>query len=262
MHHGERQTLLLPDPPAPVWAELLLFGRVSSPQTGLSLPSVQWCRSLEIAIQCKVLKQCMELRAVSTSQNAPPVSLSVFYQSLCPAWRRFLSQQLFPTWTMLQDILNVHLVPYSASKELPSELFVPCQRLEPECSVNMIEACVGELAGASGLEIINCMESSADVLSAAPLCLRLYSPAVSWTSLQSCVNGSRGPQLVNRSRAAVQALSPAPTHLPWVTFDGEYSAEHQDRAMSSLFTLVCELYQGIKPPVCTGAPVHLDRGYC
>ncbi|XP_072294365.1 gamma-interferon-inducible lysosomal thiol reductase [Eucyclogobius newberryi] len=245
---------------------LLLFGQscsaVSHPKPSCRYPPSQWCRSLEIAIQCKVLKQCMELRAVSLPQNAAPVSLSVFYQSLCPAWRSFLSQQLFPTWAMLQDILSVHLVPYSATKELPSEAFVPCQREEPECSVNMIQACVVELTGVSGLEIISCMESAADVLSAARPCLRLLAPALPWASLQSCVNGSRGPLLVNRSSAAARALSPAPAHLPWVTFDGEFSEEHQDRAMSSLFTLVCELYQGIKPPACTGIRVHLDRGYC
>ncbi|XP_033820673.1 gamma-interferon-inducible lysosomal thiol reductase [Periophthalmus magnuspinnatus] len=250
----------------PLSLVLLLCGHscsvVSHPKPSCRYPPSQWCRSLEIAIQCKVLKQCMELRAVAPPPNAAPVSVSVFYQSLCPAWRHFLSQQLFPTWTMLRDILSVHLVPYSASKDVPSESFVPCQRQEPECSVNMIEACVVELTGASGLEIISCMESSADVVSAARACLHLYAPALSWASVQSCVNGSRGPLLVNRSGAAARALSPAPSHLPWVTFNGVYTDEQQDRAMSSLFTLVCQLYQGIKPPVCTGVPVHLDRGYC
>lgn len=71
----------------------------------------------------------------------------------------------------------------------------------------------------------------------------------------------------------------------------EYSVENEDKAMSSLFRFICQLYkvrtsslmfedisfesadiivvslldvcfQGIKPPVCTGVPVRLDRGFC
>lgn len=114
----------------------------------------------------------------------------------------------------------------------------------------------------SAFEVVACMESSADVLTAARPCLQLLAPTASWSSVQSCVNGSEGLQLMTRNAQLYSALSPAPAHLPWVTFNGEYSEENQDRAMSSLFTLVCQLYQGIKPPVCTGIPVHLDRGYC
>uniref|UniRef100_A0A8C6WQP0 Gamma-interferon-inducible lysosomal thiol reductase n=1 Tax=Neogobius melanostomus TaxID=47308 RepID=A0A8C6WQP0_9GOBI len=192
---------------------LCLFGlshsAVAHPKPSCRYPPSQWCRSLEIAIQCKVLKQCMELRAVTPQQNAPPVSLSVFYQSLCPAWRRFLSQQLFPTWTMLRDILTVHLVPYSSSEDVPSTWFFPCQPGEPECTTNMIEACVVQLTGSSALEIINCMESAADVLTAARPCLHLYAPALSWSFVQSCVNGSRGPQLMTRNTGLARALTPA-----------------------------------------------------
>uniref|UniRef100_A0AAV2KW45 Gamma-interferon-inducible lysosomal thiol reductase n=1 Tax=Knipowitschia caucasica TaxID=637954 RepID=A0AAV2KW45_KNICA len=192
---------------------------MTHPKPACRYPPSQWCHSLEIAVQCKVLKQCMELRALRP-QNAPLVSVSVFYRSLCPAWRRFLVHQLFPTWSMLQDILRVHLVPYSSSKGAPSDWFVPCQPEDPECSVNMIESCVLELSGGSGLEVVSCMETSADVLSAARSCVRLFAPSVSWAAVQSCVSGSRGPLLVNQSISATRALSPSPSHLPWVTING------------------------------------------
>uniref|UniRef100_A0A3B3ZWI8 Gamma-interferon-inducible lysosomal thiol reductase n=1 Tax=Periophthalmus magnuspinnatus TaxID=409849 RepID=A0A3B3ZWI8_9GOBI len=190
----------------------------------------------------QVLKQCMELRAVAPPPNAAPVSVSVFYQSLCPAWRHFLSQQLFPTWTMLRDILSVHLVPYSASKVRDAAT----TSAAPPTDAARKRHCHFSHRLSQNY-IISCMESSADVVSAARACLHLYAPALSWASVQSCVNGSRGPLLVNRSGAAARALSPAPSHLPWVTFNGVYTDEQQDRAMSSLFTLVCQLYQ-VTPP--------------
>ncbi|XP_059197340.1 gamma-interferon-inducible lysosomal thiol reductase-like [Centropristis striata] len=235
----------------------------SHPKPACRYPPSQWCRSLEIAIQCHVQKQCMEVNATRTSRAVPPVSVTLYYESLCPACRSFITQQLFPTWTMLQDIMAVTLVPYGNAKEIPSgNSPFTCQHGEAECRGNMMEACIIHLTGHSAFHIINCMEASADVLSAAQPCLQLFSPSVSWSRVDSCLNGALGHQLIHANAAKTRALGPAHTHVPWVTFNGEYTEENEDRAMSSLFTLVCQLYKGVKPPACTGAPVRLNRGFC
>ncbi|KAG7269133.1 hypothetical protein CRUP_016978 [Coryphaenoides rupestris] len=59
-----------------------------------------------------VQKQCMELKATRASPSRPPVDVTVYYDSLCPGCRGFLTQRLFPAWTMLQDIMTLTLVPY------------------------------------------------------------------------------------------------------------------------------------------------------
>ncbi|XP_028259850.1 gamma-interferon-inducible lysosomal thiol reductase-like [Parambassis ranga] len=237
---------------------------MSHPKPACRYPPSQWCRSLEIAIQCKVQKQCMELNAIRPNQTVPPVSVTLYYESLCPACRGFITQQLFPTWTMLQDIMAVTLVPFGNAKEVPAaDAPFTCQHGEPECTGNMVEACVIHLTGQSlAFHIIYCMESSADVLSAAQPCLQLYAPSVSWSSVESCVKGSLGYELMHANAVMTRALNPAHTHVPWVTFNGEYTEDNEDRAMSSLFSLICKLYKGVKPPACTGAPVRLDRSLC
>ncbi|XP_047443759.1 gamma-interferon-inducible lysosomal thiol reductase [Mugil cephalus] len=236
----------------------------SHPKPSCHYPPSQWCRSLEIAIQCKVQKQCMEVSATRPQQAVPPVSVTLYYESLCPACRIFITQQLFPTWTMLQDIMAVTLVPYGNAMEVPTANSpFTCQHGEPECTGNMIEACIIHLTGHStAFHIIYCMESSSDVLNASKPCLQLYAPSVSWSSVDSCVKGSLGRQLMHANAIMTRALYPAHTHVPWVTFNGEYTDENEDRAMSSLFRLVCELYKGVKPPACTGALVQLDRSFC
>lgn len=64
----------------------------------------------------QVQKQCMEVRATRLNTAVPPVAVTLYYESLCPACRMFITQQLFPTWTMLHDIMTVTLVPYGNAK--------------------------------------------------------------------------------------------------------------------------------------------------
>ncbi|XP_058495259.1 gamma-interferon-inducible lysosomal thiol reductase-like [Solea solea] len=250
----------------PVFLFLCIDSRgsgMSHPKPACRYPPSQWCRSLEIAIECKVQKQCMEVNATRPKQDVPPVSLTLYYESLCPACRVFITQQLFPTWTMLQDIMSVTLVPYGNAKEIPSgNSPFTCQHGEPECRGNIIEACIIHLTRHSALHIIYCMESAANVLSAAQSCLQLYAPAVSWSSVDSCVTNGLGDRLMHANAAMTRALKPPHTHVPWVTFNGEYTEENEDMAMSSLFHLICQLYKGVKPPACNGARVRLDRSFC
>uniref|UniRef100_A0A672GAI3 Gamma-interferon-inducible lysosomal thiol reductase n=1 Tax=Salarias fasciatus TaxID=181472 RepID=A0A672GAI3_SALFA len=192
----------------------------------------------------QVQKQCMEVKAIRPIQAVPPVSVTLYYESMCPSCRVFITQQLFPTWTMLQDIMAITLVPFGNTKIPSVNPVFACQHGQPECRGNMIEACVIHLTGNNlAFHIIYCMESSADVLSAAQPCLQLYAPSVSWSAVDSCVKGGLGYQLMEANAAMTRALNPTHKQVPWVTFNGEYTVAHEDKAMSSLFHLVCQLYK-------------------
>ncbi|KAJ3598902.1 hypothetical protein NHX12_032865 [Muraenolepis orangiensis] len=220
-----------------------------------------WCSSLQIAIECQVQKQCMELRATGPAPGRPLLVVTLYYDSLCPGCRVFLTQQLYPTWTLLKDIMTITLVPYTRELQSATSPF-SCQHGGAECNTNMMEACILHLAGDASTHIINCMESSGNALHAARPCVEQYWPAGSWAGVEGCVGGGRGLQLIRGHARRTLELDPAHTHLPWITFDGEHSEEMQDKALSSLFHLVCDLYKGGKPPVCTGALVKLDRSLC
>ncbi|KAM6962508.1 gamma-interferon-inducible lysosomal thiol reductase [Aplochiton taeniatus] len=235
----------------------------SKPKPTCKYPPSQWCRSLEIAIECGVQKQCLELNATRPNPSVPPVEVTVFYESLCPGCRAFITHQLFPTWAMLHDIMTVNLVPYGNAQEIPSgNAPFTCQHGEFECHSNMIEACVIHLAGHSAFDVIYCMESAANVTNAGQPCLLLYAPSVTWEEISNCEKGEQGYKLMHYYADMTKDLSPAHTHVPWITFNGEYSVEFEDKAMSSLFKLVCQLYKGGQPPACTGAQKKLDRSFC
>ncbi|XP_053491594.1 gamma-interferon-inducible lysosomal thiol reductase [Ictalurus furcatus] len=239
-----------------------IFKKCQTDSHSCGYPPSLWCSSLEIAVECGVQKQCMELNATRPVPSSPPVEVSVYYESFCPGCRTFLTGQLFPTWTMLGDIMRVHLVPYGNAKELPEQNLFSCQHGKLECQANMIEACILNVTGHAAFPVIYCMESSSDVINAAQPCLQLYAPSVEWGTVESCMRGSLGHRLMHENALKTQALRPQHTHVPWVTFNGLYRDDWEDKAMSTLFNLICKLYKGIKPPTCTGAPTKLDQSFC
>ncbi|KAK3533847.1 hypothetical protein QTP70_032963 [Hemibagrus guttatus] len=260
-----------------VFVFLFIFEKCQTDSRSCGYPPSQWCRSLEIATECgffkanftfavfpglKVLKQCMELNVTRPDPSVPPVDVAVYYDSLCPGWRTFLTGQLFPTWTMLRDIMRLILVPYGNAKKLPDQKVFSCQHGKPEWQANMLEACILNVTGHSAFLIVHCVESSSDVINAAQPCVWLYALSVEWGTVESCMRGSLGHRLMHENMMKTLALGPQRTHVPWVTFNGVYTPEWEDKAMSSLFNLVCKLYRGIKPPTCAGSLKKLDQGFC
>lgn len=244
---------------------LLLFTAFVSVVASLSLPCKYppsvWCSSVEIATECGVLRQCFGLN----NTNADAVEVALYYESLCPGCRGFLAAQLFPTWIMLQDIMKVQLVPYGNAQESfdGKEYHFICQHGEEECLGNMIETCILNTVdfGTAFLTLF-CMEASADVVKSGEACLGLYSPKTTWDSIMTCVKGDVGNKLMHENAVKTEGLKPAHEYVPWITVNGEHTEDLQDKAMSSLFNLVCSLYKGEKPPACTPAVQKKSRSYC
>ncbi len=45
-------------------------------------------------------------------QSASPVTLDVYYESLCPDSRRFLVNQLAPSWNKISSFTQLRLIPF------------------------------------------------------------------------------------------------------------------------------------------------------
>ncbi|KAG8014059.1 Gamma-interferon-inducible lysosomal thiol reductase [Nibea albiflora] len=202
-----------------------------------SYPPSKWCSSLEAAVQCGVLKECLLSNFTKSHQKVDTVEVGLYYESLCPGCRQFLSLMLFPTWVMLGDIMDVKLVPYGNA-----------------------QTCLLHMTGAA-FPVIFCMESSGDVIKMAKNCMEVYAPDLKWESLMGCVNGDQGMQLMHQNALATQGLKPPHEYVPWVTINGEHTDELQDKAMDSLYTLVCSMYKGPKIPAC-GQSQKAYKSYC
>ncbi|XP_033993248.1 gamma-interferon-inducible lysosomal thiol reductase [Trematomus bernacchii] len=241
-----------------VWLNVQYGGCAFS--SSCSLPPSKWCSSLDSAIQCGVLKQCLLSNFTRSHQTADQVEVGLYYESLCPGCRLFLTQMLLPTWVLLEEIMSVTLVPYGNAQEknVGGKYVFECQHGEQECLGNMIETCLLNMTDASAAyETIHCMESADDVISAAKSCVDLFSPELKWESIDSCVNGDKGNQLMHQNALKTQALNPPHKYVPWITVNGAHTDDLQDKASTSLFSLVCSMYKGPKPAACGGS----QRGF-
>ncbi|XP_068020978.1 gamma-interferon-inducible lysosomal thiol reductase isoform X2 [Melanerpes formicivorus] len=131
---------------------------------GCDYPAHLWCSSWEIAVACQVESRCANL----SRPAAPPVELTLFYESLCPACRWFLVQQLFTTWLLLPaEALSITLVPYGNAEErnVSGKWQFQCQHGPEECLGNMIETCLMHEAKnfSSYFPVIFCLESGSSV---------------------------------------------------------------------------------------------------
>ncbi|XP_062483552.1 gamma-interferon-inducible lysosomal thiol reductase isoform X2 [Pezoporus occidentalis] len=201
-------------------------------------PARLWCRSPDVAAAC----QAPGPGAHPSHPAAAPVELSLFYESLCPACRRFLVQQLFTAWLLLPpEALSITLVPYGNAQT--------CLMHEAK---NF----------STYFPVIFCLESGSSVTQTLEACLQVYAPQLDGTRIAACVQGDTGAALMHRNAQLTEALDPPHQYVPWVVVNGKHTDELQEEAEASLLGLICRLYQGEKPEACGSSRTPEARPRC
>ncbi|XP_061330735.1 gamma-interferon-inducible lysosomal thiol reductase [Pezoporus flaviventris] len=242
---------------------LLAPGLGAAPAACHRDPARLWCRSPDVAAAC----QAPGPGAHPSHPAAAPVELSLFYESLCPACRRFLVQQLFTAWLLLPpEALSITLVPYGNAQERneSGKWEFKCQHGPEECLGNMIETCLMHEAKnfSTYFPVIFCLESGSSVTQTLEACLQVYAPQLDGTRIAACVRGDTGAALMHRNAQRTEALDPPHQYVPWVVVNGKHTDELQEEAEASLLGLICRLYQGEKPEACGSSRTPEARPRC
>merc|ERR1712226_1261963 len=87
---------------------------------------------------------CVLGMAATRHVSHPTVKITVFYESLCPDSKRFVTEQLYPAWGKFGQSLRVSLKPFGKAKvwQTESGWNFTCQHGPQECRGNKLQACV------------------------------------------------------------------------------------------------------------------------
>lgn len=194
--------------------------------------------------------------ASSFLDSVPKVDVALYYESLCPDCQLFIRQQLYPTYLKIGDIFNLTLVPYGNAEETKrgDKWVFQCQHGPNECLGNLIETCAISLLKniSVSFPFVHCfevtIERSGDPKSVAEHCAK--SSGIDYAPIEACVNGPQGNELEHEMAQKTDALEPQHEYVPWVTINGKHTEKIQKEAENNLLKLVCEYYEGPKPPAC------------
>ena len=187
----------------------------------------------------------------STAQQAQPVNISLYFESLCGGCQYFIKNQYYPAFKSIGSIMNVHLIPYgnAEEKEQGGKWVFTCQHGKEECIGNVIETCAIHLYPkvSDYFPFIHCIETS-NILprTAAPICAQKL--GLDYSKIQSCANSDLGNKLEHEMALKTETLDPPNQYVPWITVEGVHTEKIQNEAEDDLVGLICKTYKGSSKP--------------
>lgn len=242
-----------------------------------------WCQNRDTAVFCGVLELCklqwsskdknlqsddQKLRfqpsslgsnAIQTDSNtvdAAPVTVSLYYESLCPGCKQVILQQLYPTYQSLRGtgILKINLVPYGNARQryYGGSWIFTCQHGPAECTGNVMEACAIKYMADDEkyVPFVHCLEQYGPTLVNGRYCAGLV--GVDFNPISRCTYGAEGNSLEHEMGVKTESLNPPHQYVPWLTMNGVHTSEIQDALSSNMLSYVCAAYTGTKPEACSG----------
>ncbi|RWS05992.1 hypothetical protein B4U79_05208 [Dinothrombium tinctorium] len=147
------------------------------------------------------------------------VNISLYYETYCPFCRKFVTEQLYPTYVAVGEIMNIELVPYGNAQHREFKngtIQFECQHGPSECVANMIHACVINLVKDMKLimPFINCMESQEDPASSAKLCCEKV--GIDYDRINRCQNSEQGQKFLLSEGIKTEKFQPPIPGVPFI----------------------------------------------
>ncbi|XP_068248939.1 gamma-interferon-inducible lysosomal thiol reductase-like [Palaemon carinicauda] len=199
----------------------------------------------------------ISLLAVRSAIGADPVKVSVYYECLCSDSRNFVIKQLHPVWRDLKDIMTLDINTYGKANDTAhgEGYAFHCQHGPAECEGNMMLTCAKNyLSEAQYMDFSACIMESFISTRAEELCAELI--GIDSTPIHNCWNSVDGQMLLHEVGEIERTLDPPLTYVPWILINDVYTEEQRIAAEADLRGVICNAYQGEKPPQCLVAPYH------
>ncbi|KAG0412728.1 hypothetical protein HPB47_010119 [Ixodes persulcatus] len=187
------------------------------------------------------------------------VNVTLFYESMCPYSREFITDQLYPTYELLRDYMVVVLVPFGNghidNKTLrngKTYVSITCQHGVNECKGNKIEACAIKKYKMTSLWLpfVACMSRFPDPYKQGKMCADSFH--LEWPAVGQCADGKEGQDLLYQMGRLTEDHRPPIKYVPYIDFDGVHDQKAEDEARGNLLGVVCKKLGEVKPKVCYG----------
>uniref|UniRef100_A0A2C9WM42 Saposin A-type domain-containing protein n=1 Tax=Manihot esculenta TaxID=3983 RepID=A0A2C9WM42_MANES len=159
--------------------------------------------------------------------NPEKVSLSLYYETLCPYCRNFIVDPLAKAInTDLMTILDLEMVPWGNAMILPNTSIL-CQHGEDECYLNTIHACVINIwpDPIKHFNLIQCIEEQSSAIglgNGADASYNICAKQLGFPAkpIKYCYESGRGRQLLLQYGSKTDNLNPPHRYVPWVVVNG------------------------------------------
>nr|XP_027232219.1 GILT-like protein 1 [Penaeus vannamei] len=180
---------------------------------------------------------------------APPVTISAYLESLCPDSARFVTEQLYPAWLHLREILALDINFYGKAQTAPRPggYVFACQHGPGECEGNMMLTCAKKhIPGEDRyMAFVNCVMRELAGVRAGYMCAQEV--GVSYQDIANCLNSLEGESLLHQVGEKQRRLNVSISYVPLIFVNKDLLNEVE----TNLGNQVCEAYRGLKPANCS-----------
>ncbi|CAH0730492.1 unnamed protein product, partial [Brenthis ino] len=192
--------------------------------------------------------------ALAKNKKDDKVKIAVYYESLCPDSKKYITEQLAPIWRDFRGLVKVKLVPYGKSThdQLDGKWVFNCHHGEAECFGNKIQSCIlkdRKLQDTEKMEMIICLMKQTNPDKSLDTCLKSVKREAESDKINRCANGSQGDSLLASYGDKTDAVQRPLSFVPTVVINEKYDQAVQDEAMTNLKAVVCRNLPN-KPPTC------------
>uniref|UniRef100_A0A6P7FUP8 Gamma-interferon-inducible lysosomal thiol reductase-like isoform X1 n=2 Tax=Endopterygota TaxID=33392 RepID=A0A6P7FUP8_DIAVI len=193
-------------------------------------------------------------------QQEADLTLTLFYEGLCPYCHEFILKQLYPSYQKLESSLKLDFVPFGGSRSSRSadgKIIFTCQHGDEECYINRIHACVLDQKPSSSdfvtfiyHHLSATEERRRSEQEELELAKKWLPSSVSWDKVNDCYHGERGTELLLSYEDRQSKLHPKLAYVPNIRFNGVFDVKIEQKARENLVLAVCSLLKENKPEIC------------
>ncbi|CAH1983772.1 unnamed protein product [Acanthoscelides obtectus] len=175
------------------------------------------------------------------------LKVSLYYGSYDPMSKKFIKEQLYPTYEKLQDYLDIEIIPFGnarMSKE-DGKYDFGCRFGPKECSTNEVHSCVVDMhPGIKALQFLRCSAMEHDPYIVIQKCAE--NATIPYQEIKQCYD-TRGSQLLVAN--GVKSLEVGYTFIPAIVFNDKYDPKESILGQTNMFVYVCTLFE-TPPEIC------------